>query len=73
MPKKDIPKIYVGIGNKIKALRTKRKFTQMDLAYKSELTLSALSNVERAKKRVSVESLEKLGKALGVHISEFFK
>jgi len=73
MPKRDIPKIYIGIGNKIKNLRIKKRLTQMDLAYKSELTLSALSNIEQKKKRVSIESLERLGKALGMNITEFFK
>lgn len=48
MAKKEIAKIYSEIGAKIRKLRESKSISQMDLAYRSNLSLSALSNIERA-------------------------
>lgn len=73
MPKKEIPKIYEEIGKKIKKLRESKNLSQMDVAYKASLSLSALSCIERAVKKLNIDTLERLSKVLGVHITYFFK
>jgi transcriptional regulator with XRE-family HTH domain len=73
MAKKEIAKIYSEIGAKIRKLRESKSISQMDLAYRSNLSLSALSNIERAVKKVNIDSLERIAKALNVNMVVFFK
>lgn len=60
------------LGEKIKFLRESRKLTQADLAKASSLTQSAIANLENEAKGPSIETLEKIAKALDVHIATLF-
>ena len=58
------------IGSRIKALRVARKLTQEDLAEKSDLNPKYISGIEVGKQNTTVDTLEKIAKALGVELSD---
>lgn len=60
------------IGKLIKALRVGKKMTLKQIAEKTELSISFLSQVERSKSSVTLESLKKISEALDVSPSTFF-
>ena len=60
------------IGVTLKNLRTERKFTLKDLASQTGVSISFLSQVERGKSSVTLESLKKIADALDVNPSVFF-
>lgn len=60
------------IGSKIKELRVSKGYTLKDISKKTDLTVSFLSQLERSKTSVTLQSLSKISKALGVNQSYFF-
>ncbi|MGE8204733.1 helix-turn-helix domain-containing protein [Heyndrickxia sp. NPDC080065] len=60
------------IGIKIKKLRKERKLTLKQIADHTNLSISFLSQVERSKSSITLESLKKISEALGVNPSYFF-
>ncbi|MEH7236432.1 helix-turn-helix domain-containing protein [Bacillus sp. JJ1562] len=61
-----------GVGKKIRELRIQKGYTLKDVAEKTDLTSSFLSQLERSKTSVTLQSLSKISKALGVPQSYFF-
>jgi transcriptional regulator with XRE-family HTH domain len=64
--------IKLKIGHRIKELRKELELSQESLAYKAEVDRTYVTDVENGRRNVSVEILERLIKALGVSIAEFF-
>ncbi|MGB5945383.1 helix-turn-helix domain-containing protein [Paenisporosarcina sp.] len=60
------------VGNRLKNLRKERNLTLKYLAEKTGVSISFLSQVERGKSSVTLESLKKIADALGVNPSIFF-
>lgn len=60
------------IGEKIKNLRKERKLTLKEIAEKTDLSISFLSQVERMKSSLTLESLKKISEVLQVNPSYFF-
>ncbi|MGM7719308.1 helix-turn-helix domain-containing protein [Metabacillus sp. Hm71] len=60
------------IGIKIKELRKERRLTLKQISEKTNLSISFLSQVERLKSSVTLESLKKISEALDVNPSYFF-
>lgn len=60
------------IGNKIRQLRTTKELTLKQLAGRSNLSVSLISQIERAESSASLSSLYKIATALNVKMSEFF-
>jgi transcriptional regulator with XRE-family HTH domain len=60
------------IGSRIRQYRKKMGLTQEELAFNSGINISFLGDIERGIKKPSIETLEKLLKALGVTFQEFF-
>ena len=60
------------LGDRIRQYRKKMRLTQETLALNSGINASFLGDVERGLKKPSIESLEKLLRALGVTFQEFF-
>ena len=60
------------LGTRIRQYRKKMGMTQEVLALNSGINVSFLGDIERGIKKPSVESLEKLLKALGVTFQDFF-
>ena len=60
------------IGEKIKLLRKEKNLTLKDIAEKTDLSISFLSQVERLKSSLTLESLKKISEVLQVNPSYFF-
>lgn len=60
------------IGDKIKNLRKEKKLTLKEISEKTHLSISFLSQVERMKSSLTLESLKKISEVLQVNPSYFF-
>lgn len=60
------------IGDKIKALRKSKGLTLKEIAEQTNLSISFLSQVERMKSSLTLESLKKISEVLEVNPSYFF-
>lgn len=60
------------ISSTLKKLRKERKLTLKELADRTDVSISFLSQVERGKSSVTLESLRKIADALNVAPSAFF-
>jgi len=58
------------LGRRIKELRLKAGYSQEELAAKAGLHRTYMSDIERGKRNVSIENIEKIAKALGVKSSD---
>ncbi|MDM5196741.1 XRE family transcriptional regulator [Fictibacillus enclensis] len=61
------------ISKRIKELRLERKLTLKELSEKTGLSISFLSQVERASSSIAITSLKKIADAVEVPISSFFE
>jgi transcriptional regulator with XRE-family HTH domain len=59
-------------GQKIKDLRKSKGISQEKLANLAEIDRTYLPTIEKGKRNVSIEIVEKLAKALGVKIKDLF-
>ena len=57
---------------RIKELRKKKWFSQEELAAKSGLHRTYISDIERWEKNLSLENIEKLSKSLEVNLAHLF-
>ncbi|WP_018130907.1 helix-turn-helix domain-containing protein [Effusibacillus pohliae] len=62
-----------GIYEKIRHYRTQQNMTLKDLAERTGLSISFLSQVERGGSSLAITSLQKIAQALGVPITQFFE
>jgi transcriptional regulator with XRE-family HTH domain len=53
------------LGLNIRVMRTRKQMTQEQLAFAADMHPTYLSEIERGKRKVSVEMLLRLAKALG--------
>ena len=60
------------VGQRIKELRTKQGLSQEDFAFKCDLDRTYITSLERGKRNISLENLEKIAKAFNMTLSEFF-
>ena len=60
------------IGLRIRQLRKEQDLSQEALGYKGEVDRTYVTDVENGRRNVSVEILERLIKALGVSVADFF-
>lgn len=61
------------VGKRIKEEREKRSYTQAELSEKAEISAQYLSQVETAKKQVSLVALVRISNALGVNIDSLLR
>jgi transcriptional regulator with XRE-family HTH domain len=66
-------KIYQQLGQRIRALRQQRGLSQEKLALEAGLHRTYIGDIEAANKRVSLEKLEQIAKALDVSLCELFQ
>ena len=62
--------MHTDVGQRIRELRQKQGLLQDELARKSGLSSSALSNFEQGRRRTSLDCLKKISRALGISISD---
>ncbi len=60
------------VGLKLRALRKQKNLTLKQMARRTELSVSLISQIERSSATVSIASLYKLACALDVRITDFF-
>jgi transcriptional regulator with XRE-family HTH domain len=65
-------KINEMFGYRVKEIRLKIGISQEELSFRSELHRTYISSIELGKRNVSLVNIEKLAKALGCEISDFF-
>ena len=61
-----------GFARRLKALRIERSLTQQELAQRSSLSTSFVSNMERGLNGPSFQSLQRIADALDVPVRELF-
>ena len=60
------------LAEKLKEVRKKQGFTQEELAYQSELTLSQIARIETMKINPTVSTMFRIARTLDVPVSELF-
>ena len=68
----DKSKVLNALGKRIRELRRKRGFTQAKLAELADLSNNYIGYLERGTQSPSIDTMERLSKALGVKLKEFF-
>lgn len=71
MAKKD--KILVHFGNRVRQIRKQQKLSQEELADRAHVHRTYIGMIERAEKNITLRNIKKVGKALGMSISDLFK
>jgi transcriptional regulator with XRE-family HTH domain len=61
------------LGNHIKQLRVERKMSQRRFALMIDMDRTFLSRIERGHQNVSIDTLDKIAKGLGMTVIELFK
>ena len=60
------------LAEKLKEVRKKQGFTQEELAYQSELTLSQIARIETMRINPTVSTMFRIARTLDVSVSELF-
>jgi ribosome-binding protein aMBF1 (putative translation factor) len=68
-----VPNIKVTFGDRIRKLRQAKGISQEDLADKAGLDRTYISSIERGKRNISLENIERLAKALKSSVRDLFK
>lgn len=58
------------LGLRIKEIRQRKKMSQEDLSFESELHRTYISDIERGTRNVSIKNIEKIAKALKVTLKD---
>jgi len=61
------------IGRKVRQERLKQGWTQEELAEKTDMSASFIGQLERGVKVVSIDTLERLSRVLGLKSAEFLR
>ena len=70
--RKPLPPLLKSLGSRIRRLRQQKGWSQEALADQAGVDRSYMSGIERGVRNVSVLSLAKIAKALGVPLSTLF-
>ncbi len=60
------------LANRLKQIRKEKGFTQEELAYQSELTLSQIARIETMKTNPTVSTIFCIARTLEISVSELF-
>lgn len=63
-------KLYRVLGERIRAERKKAKISQEKLAEKADLNRNYIGEIERAEKKITIETLWRIAKALNLRIRD---
>jgi len=66
-------RLKVILGKNIKFFRLRRQFSQADLAEKSNISITFLSNIERGNNYPQAGTLCNIANSLGIEVWELFK
>ena len=59
--------IYQIVGNNIRGFRNKKGWTQEKLAIRAEMNINYIGCIERAEKKVTLETMVKIARTLRIH------
>lgn len=59
-------------GKRVRELRTKKGVSQEALAFKAGIDRTYMTSVENGKRNISIVNMEKIIRALGINMNEFF-
>lgn len=62
--------VLINFGNKVRAERSKLGLSQEALAYRAGVHRTYIGMIERAEKNITLENIEKIGKALGISLDK---
>lgn len=65
--------ISTKFGKRVRTIRLKKRMSQGDIARKLGVSVSYISQIERGIENLSLKSIEKLAKAIGVSVGELTK
>jgi transcriptional regulator with XRE-family HTH domain len=65
--------ILIKFGNRVRDERTKLGISQEELAARAGLHRTYIGMIERAEKNITLENIQKVCKALGLSIGDFFE
>lgn len=65
--------IFEIFAHNLKKYRSEQKLSQQDIADKTGLNRTYISDVERKKRSISLENIQKIATALNIHPSQLFK
>lgn len=63
----------VKFGNLVKKWRAAKKKTQEELAFESKISVTYISKIENGQTNVSLDTICKIAKGLGISVSELVK
>ena len=63
----------VRFGQKVRSERKRKGLSQEELAYRAGVHRTYVGMIERAEKNITLANIEKICKALGLSIRDFFK
>lgn len=63
-------KLQRQFGAIVRAERSSRKFTQQELAFAAELSLTYIGEIERGQRMVSLDTLQRIARALNMSAAE---
>lgn len=65
--------ILIKFGKRVREERHKQKFSQEELASRAGVHRTYIGMIERAKKNITLENIDKIAKALNIGISDLLK
>jgi len=65
--------VQIQFGERVRQLRNQRRFSQEELAYKTGLHRTYISDIERGNRNVSLENLKKIANAFGISLDVLLK
>jgi len=65
--------VYVDLATRVRKLRNEKRWSQEELAYRTDLHRTYISHIEGGKRKISVETLCKIAKGFGITPSALIK
>ncbi|GAA4651554.1 helix-turn-helix transcriptional regulator [Kistimonas scapharcae] len=65
-------KVQKAFGSRLRELRQEQCLTQEGLAHLAGLNRTYIGDIERGEKNITLESMDKLARALGINLRDFF-
>jgi len=69
----DVPEVYFKLGIRLRELRKQRGLTQEELALQAGLNRAYVGFIERAERRPTIETVERLAGVLQTELHELFR
>lgn len=66
------PLLIIAVGSNLRAIRTKKKITQEELAHRAGIAVSQVGRIERGELNISISTLSVLARALDVAPKDMF-